>query len=156
MLSHTFDVHAITWHGYSIYYDTTVTVVGASTTTKISYHISSAVALDSTTVFTSVTSNVPSGKLVKVQMLRIMLSDEKLITKQEPPTAIAKVPKTHYLLRYKITPTTGGYLVRGPQGEVPQMRSLKGSVVNATEAVKPGLYIVSVPKSSWQKIVIDR
>ncbi|MFA6342548.1 MAG: hypothetical protein WCX75_06815 [Fibrobacteraceae bacterium] len=155
MLSNTFDVHAITWHGYSIYYDTTVTVVGTSTTTKISYRIASSVALDSATVFASVTSNIPSGKLVKVQMLRIMLSDEKLIIKDQP-TTIAKVPQSHYLLRYKITPTTGGYLVRGPQGEVPQMRSLKGSVVNASEAVKPGLYIVSVPKSGWQKIIIDR
>lgn len=153
MLSSTFDVHAVTWHGYSVYYDTTVTVVGTSTTTKISYHISSAVALDSATVFESVTSNVPTGKRVKVQMLRIMLSDEKLI--KEPPTAIVMAPKVRSL-RYEIIPANGGYLVRGPQGEVPQMRSLKGSVVNASEAVKPGVYMVSVSKSAWQKLIIGR
>jgi hypothetical protein len=153
MISHTFDVHAITWHGYSIYYDTTKTVEGDITTTKINYHISSSIALDSATVFASVTSGVPSGKLVKVQMFRIMLSDEKLI--KETPTAMALAPQARSL-RYVITPLMGGYLVRGPAGEVPRMRNLKGVAVNASQVVKPGLYLVSSSRSAWQKIVVGQ
>ncbi|MCK9182973.1 MAG: hypothetical protein M0P13_08865 [Fibrobacteraceae bacterium] len=151
LVSNTFDVHAAVYHAYSIYYDTTETITATETTKKIQYYRSSIITLDSASAFDGVATNVPSGKIATIKVLRIVLSDTNKIV-SDPITRVAErisLPVKHF----SVEAFQSGFIIRGPSGEVPELRRMDGSRIDATSAVRPGLYFARAPGISWQKIV---
>lgn len=149
-ISWTFDVHAVTYRAIALVADTVYGADGKATSIK--YSMQMYPGLDSAATFNGVTTSLATNKTVSVQMFRIVLSDSRSI-KPDTPAALPSA-RTSAAIRYSVAHSGSGFLVRGPAGEVPMMRTLNGSAVNATGAVKAGLYLVAVKGAAWQKLVV--
>lgn len=150
-VSPTFDVHAAMYRAVAMVSDTVYGSDGKPT--GVRYTMQQLSGLDSAATFDGVTASLATDKTVTVQLLRIVLSDSRLI-KADSPTAFASAVSAPKSVRYSVARSGSGFLVRGPAGEVPAMRTLNGSAVNASGAVKAGLYLVSVKGAAWQKLVV--
>lgn len=150
-VSPTFDVHAAMYRAVAMVSDTVYGSDGKPT--GVRYTMQQLSGLDSAATFDGVTASLATDKTVTVQLLRIVLSDSRLI-KADSPTAFASAVSAPKSVRYSVARSGSGFLVRGPAGEVPAMRTLNGSAVNASGAVNAGLYLVSVKGAAWQKLVV--
>ncbi len=150
-VSPAFDVHAATYRAVAVVADTVYGSDGKPS--GIKYTMQQFPGLDSAATFDGVTASLATDKTVSVQMFRIVLSDSRLIN-TDTPTAQPSVVSSPKSVLYSVARSGSGFLVRGPAGEVPAMRTLNGSAVNASGAVNAGLYLVSVKGAAWQKLVV--
>lgn len=95
-------------------------------------------------------------KVIYRQMLKFVLAEEKLIQEdiEEPPLSLEKMNQNSRP-KYSIQKTYGGFLIRGPKGEIPNMRYLNGSFISGEMPVSSGVYFISIQKGSWHRILVQ-